>query len=455
MAPSSTSKTAPSQPSQPSRKGKKAWRKNVDITPVTSGLESLREEIIQHGRPLAEKSQNELFALDIVGATPEQVARRAKEGKKIKVLKMDEILGRRSAVPAVDGGKKRPLDPRTSDGMVAAKRQKKDWVSKKEVARIRSNLDKASRLEVENIDNEVPDLDLWDNTNTSMEAAAAPADEQRQDEYIPKPKTKVAPPTLRRPAVALTQTGLPTQAVATPDAGQSYNPSFDEWDNLLNREGEKEVQAEQKRLTDAKIAAEKQARIDALAAQPDREPGDDGESEWEGFETDHSDINEAEMKRRKRPERKTPVQKNKLKRRKEAERLAKHEARMGDRQKRGEEIVKALIARQETEEQGLTQAATQVSDSAAPGEISLRRKTTLGPSKASIPAAPLELVLPDELQDSLRRLKPEGNLLNDRFRNLLVNGKLEARKPTSYAASRKRQVKFTEKWWSKDFAIRA
>jgi len=123
--------------------------------------------------------------------------------------------------------------------------------------------------------------------------------------------------------------------------------------------------------------------------------------------------------------------------------------------KRGEEIVKALIARQLQEEQGVLQSTQSPSDVVTQGEISLRRKTTLGPSKASIPAAPLELVLPDELQDSLRRLKPEGNLLNDRFRNLLVNGKLEARKPTSYAASRKRQVKFTEKWWSKDFAIGA
>jgi len=43
----SISKAAPQQFKQPSRKGKKAWRKNVDITDVQSGLERLREEIIQ------------------------------------------------------------------------------------------------------------------------------------------------------------------------------------------------------------------------------------------------------------------------------------------------------------------------------------------------------------------------------------------------------------------------
>jgi len=38
---------APQQHKQPSRKGKKAWRKNVDLSEVQTGLESAREEVIQ------------------------------------------------------------------------------------------------------------------------------------------------------------------------------------------------------------------------------------------------------------------------------------------------------------------------------------------------------------------------------------------------------------------------
>jgi len=38
---------APRQFKQPSRKGKKAWRKNVDLTEVQEGLEAVRQEIIQ------------------------------------------------------------------------------------------------------------------------------------------------------------------------------------------------------------------------------------------------------------------------------------------------------------------------------------------------------------------------------------------------------------------------
>lgn len=37
----------PRQHSQRSRKGKKAWRKNVDITEVESGLVELNDEIIR------------------------------------------------------------------------------------------------------------------------------------------------------------------------------------------------------------------------------------------------------------------------------------------------------------------------------------------------------------------------------------------------------------------------
>ena len=38
---------APQQYKQPSRKGKKAWRKNVDITEVQEGLETARDEVIK------------------------------------------------------------------------------------------------------------------------------------------------------------------------------------------------------------------------------------------------------------------------------------------------------------------------------------------------------------------------------------------------------------------------
>lgn len=37
----------PQQHKQPSRKGKKAWRKNVDVSEIQKGLEDVREEVIK------------------------------------------------------------------------------------------------------------------------------------------------------------------------------------------------------------------------------------------------------------------------------------------------------------------------------------------------------------------------------------------------------------------------
>lgn len=38
---------APATFSQPSRKGKKAWRKNVDVTEVQQGLRDLNDQLIE------------------------------------------------------------------------------------------------------------------------------------------------------------------------------------------------------------------------------------------------------------------------------------------------------------------------------------------------------------------------------------------------------------------------
>jgi nucleolar protein 53 len=72
---------------------------------------------------------------------------------------------------------------------------------------------------------------------------------------------------------------------------------------------------------------------------------------------------------------------------------------------------------------------------------------------SSIPEAPLEVVLPDELRDSLRLLKPEGNLLKDRFRSMMIRGKLESRRPVAYGKQKKYTV--SEKWSYKDWELPA
>ncbi len=68
-----------------------------------------------------------------------------------------------------------------------------------------------------------------------------------------------------------------------------------------------------------------------------------------------------------------------------------------------------------------------------------------------LPPQSLELVLPEELQDSLRKLRPEGNLLRERFRSAVVRGRVEPRKAITQPRKPKRFL--AEKWSYKDFPV--
>ena len=169
------------------------------------------------------------------------------------------------------------------------------------------------------------------------------------------------------------------------------------------------------------------------------------DSAWEGIESGTEDI----RLNAKRPERKTPAQRNKIKRRKEAERQAKIAADIkakNDQAVQAKKIAKALAEKEKN--RSLTVVEAESDDSGEDYGLELRRRK-LG--KIALPEKDLELVLPDELQDSLRLLKPEGNLLKDRYRNLLVRGKVESRRPISFAKKAKRKA--TEKWTHKDFML--
>lgn len=420
----------PQQHKQPSRKGKKAWRKNVDITDVVSGLETLREEIIQGG-PISEKKSEDLFAVDIVGS--EEI----KKNYKIqKPLKVDEILAKRSLVPGVDS-RKRP-GSRVTDGVLepSNKKQKTDWVAKKEVQRLRQVANTTSHLQGDH--DEGQGFDLW-----AMEPSTIQLTTQELD-YVPQIKPKVAPASIKKAPIPMTASGKPVPAVKNPVAGSSYNPSFEDWDSLLTTEGAKELAAEQARIREAEMEAEKQAKI-AAALEEEVNTRTDDESGWEGFETEPE---ESDLLKKKRPQRKTPAQRNKLKRRKEAERIAKHEKRMGDKKKQAAEILAATSSLVQKSDGSIAIVTDQNEDDMEADDTKLRRRRI---GNAPIPEKRLELVLPDELQETLRQLKPEGNLLQDRFRSLLVNGKIESRKPV--LAAKKKKTKVTEKWAHKDFSV--
>ncbi|PKY02967.1 P60-like protein [Aspergillus campestris IBT 28561] len=419
--------TAPKQYSQPSRKGKKAWRKNVDIDEVQDGLRLLKDEEIKGG-VLAEKPSDELFTIDKSGAAE---IRKAYE-KQHKPLKMDEILSKRSAIPAVDSRKR--VNSKVTDGVIEpkTKRQKSDWVTRKDWLRLKQVAKENKPVNLTTNKLYDPWAEIEDET---------PAVEDPQFDYLPKPKAKVAPVTIKRAPTSLAANGKPVPAVRTPGAGVSYNPSFEDWDRLLQEKGQQAVDDEKKRLEEERKEEEKQRMIEE--AQDDNgEAKSDDESAWEGFE---SEYEKPEWLNKKRPERKTKTQRNKIKKRKEEERKARWEAQM---KKKEDQLAQAAIGEVTAEQRELYHA--QHSSDESEGDDTVLRRRPLG-GKIPVPEKHLEVVLPDELQDSLRMLKPEGNLMDDRFRTLMVQGKLESRKPITQPRKPRREV--TEKWGYKDFKV--
>lgn len=440
-----TASRAPATYTQPSRKGKKAWRKNVDISEVQQGLDEVREEIIKTGGVIAEKDSDELFTTDVKGD-----AEIAKQQAGKKLLKVDELLALRSAVPGLEGRKRKAQA--AAPGSRAKKAKNGKYVQHAELQRLRevANRGEVGRLNVEDGD---ATHDPWGEPEPAKNA---------QLDFLEPEQKKVEPKTLKHAPKTLAANGRHYPNVRKPDAGKSYNPLAEDYAALLEKEGEAAVAAEQERLAIGAAAADQEARAAAEAAKVEAAEKDDyatdyesaWESEWEGFQSE----GEKEVFMQKQRGRKSPAERNKVKARKEREAKEKMEAKDRARKKQEAEIqkiAKEVSARDKGRKaHSMTLVRSQNtsdSDSDASPEPDVRlQKRRFG--KVPIPDAPLEVVLPDELEESLRRLKPEGNLMEERYRNLLVSGKLEARKKVWQRKHAKKER--TEKWSYKDWKLR-
>ena len=413
---------------------------------MQSGLENVREEIIRSGVPLVDQSADQLFATDITGDAEIEKKLRGK-----KLLKSEEILAQRSAVPGLEG-RKRKADESVSEPGAGKRVKNGKFVPHKELQRLKDVADNAAggvRLQ-----DEAPTFDPWavaDDTVTK----------DPRFSFLDEVKPIQEPTTLRHAPASLAANGKRIPSVCKPEAGKSYNPLVGDWSALLEREGATAVENEKARLVAEAAEAEAEARALAEAEKVEAAERDEyatdyesaWESEWEGFQSGAEEQGMSHVQ--KTPRRKTPAERNKIKARKgrEASEAWERKQKVRDAQeKRIKQIAKEVSLRDKARGQSIPSHFTPSDDldsSADEGEVTLARRRF---GQLPIPEAPLEVVLPDELQDSLRRLKPEGNLTMERYRNLLLNGKLEVRKQQWQRKQRKTER--TEKWSYKDWRLR-
>lgn len=256
---------------------------------------------------VAEKPSDALFNLDVKGSATIQKS----YNRLHKPLMADHILALRSAVPPITSHKR----SRVTDGVIEPRSKKpKSDVSRKDYDRLKQIAYSGETLLKDIIKTDVPNYDPWD-TNTAQ------TEEDTRFSYIEKKKPIKAPSTLKRAPTCLVVGTEAFPAVPKPRPGTSYNPIYHEWDEALTAEGQKEVEAEKKRRMEAQLDQERMNRIAAVNEEREDIQTED-ESAWEGFDSEYEG---ADFLKKRRPERKTPAERNKIKRRKAMESQTKRD----------------------------------------------------------------------------------------------------------------------------------
>lgn len=260
-----------------------------------------------HRGVVAEKPSDALFTLDVKGSAAIQKS----YNRPHKPLMADHILALRSAVLPITSYKR----SRVTDGVIEPRSKKpKSDVSRKDYERLKQIAYGGETLLKDIIKmDDVPNYDPWNTTNAQTE-------EDIRFSYLEKKKSVKAPSTLKRAPTCLVLGTEAFPAVPKPRPGTSYNPIYHEWDEALTAEGQKEVEAEKKRRMEAQLEKERMNRIAAVNEERDIQTED--ESAWEGFDSEYEG---ADSLKKRRPERKTPAERNKIKRRKATESQTKQD----------------------------------------------------------------------------------------------------------------------------------
>ncbi|XP_048735462.2 ribosome biogenesis protein NOP53-like isoform X2 [Ostrea edulis] len=420
----------PRKKSRLAKNKKKAWRK-VDITDVEEYLEDERLQE-RTGGLVAEKSDAELFtietkapSIDTEEAVPKK--RRKREPKDLKcyshLLPDPKIkLARKSQPSRSTKDKRPPLVKEKIQSGVKTQKQIKAEVQRKLVTeqKQRKNRAKGSVM--------VASYDLWGG--------------EAQEKGDPFAKAPVKKPKSRAPSE------LP--AIQVPHPGASYNPDYEDYQDLLLKAHEIEEKKLEKELKLEKFVQEIK-KVDMKSLEKtwlsemseglkNQEEGEENEEEGDAINTgdpDRISINPPV----RRESKKTKTQRNKEKRKKMQEKL-KAQGKLKNTKANEIYRLRSMKAEIDGREADLQRRAQERRQKWQAQGLKTRK---LGRLKFEEPL--LEIKLSGELEGSLRRLKPEGNLFVDRVKSLekrnIMEPRQEAKKYRRY--KRKTVIKRSHK----------
>ncbi|XP_077422230.1 ribosome biogenesis protein NOP53 [Vanacampus margaritifer] len=422
---------------------KKNWNKHSDVHDVEDFLEDVRHQERTTGGLLAEKSDDNLFFLDVGQQqkddhkATEQVEGQKKKGKSQRPLRIDLILQHDSLVPPIKdvlsyqqpNAKKlhnsakrvehlaaKGIVPRTQTKLL--NRQTSNTTAKKAVTEANNN----------------PNRDYYDIWGQESRSSADPWYLQQTGKKRVKRPEKLND----KPSV------LPAVEVIAP--GGSYNPDFSSHQALLQEAHDVEVkkQKEEDRIK-RQLAVNKEDRateetifqeqVEGLVEEEEEEEEKkNGDGEVPPIEEEEGGgVGGAIALAEKKTERQR--KKEKAEKIKEQQRVTEKHQTNKRQQLFQLRTIKASIKQQEKRTAAIHKRRK------AKMEAEKAKPRRLG--KLKFQPQDLEIKLSDELTSSLRQLKPEGSVLKDRFKSLQKRNLIEPRERAKF--KRRYKLKYVEK----------
>jgi nucleolar protein 53 len=446
---------------QSSRKGKKAWRKNIDVEDIERNLQEQAQNEINYGVKNVENLKDEsLFELDTEGDDRlEKLTKKSQHGKVTKSKDILNKINQQSKVPALKTYNKNTANKDKIQGV-----EKKNIKKLMQLAGRSLKADDKANAHMERKGGLVKGSkkDLWgdEGANKELKTPSGFLTLKQKDfdsiKNLPKTLLKQSLTSFSKGTVQPeSMKKAPIEVFKFEDAvvndAKSYNPDMKKWEEFFQKEylSEKEKDDKRKMIEEYKLKI--QHLMDTLDDNEIADSSDDEEEEEDV--DDEEDNSENKFKLSINPavqnKKKNRTQRNKEKRLKERLSL---ESEIKEVKKQLKELEKVIITEEKELENGNNENKQQdikkLPSSLEIIEKRVQKKRKLG-TKQQIMEPLLEIKFKDEMNGSLRKLKPEGSLLYDSMIKLQSKGVIETR--GVFRKGRKPKRKVTDKWTYKDF----
>lgn len=393
---------------------KKNWRKHVDISDVEKALENERFEL-RTGGIISDKPDAQIFFVDKTTGTDNETKVKKRQDK---VLRCDQII-----TPEPNA----ICPPRTTSRR-SKKRQEK--VAEKRLTR------KMQDIKVKKSSRKPSSYDLW--ASEGKELYDKEMKKKDVDKYT---EVVVGNASYARPKYLESKPGdvegykyRNTPAVEVAHAGASYNPTYEDHQDLLAAAHEIEVDKEkkQKRIERAlHVPYEELPDLDTLSHEMKEGLFESGEHNNEQDTKEDDDVLQ-------NPPVRAIDRKSTRKRKREArEKLEKE-------QKEKEWMWKLRENEVFRTKTYLAQIRAKERKDSEKRAIKRQKTRLMTLSDIKFTQQDIELKLSDEIKGSLRELKPEAGLLTDRYKSFQKRGIVEPRCKRN-KPKRKKKVKYQEK----------